>query len=67
MPGECYFCSGKVVHHSNGGDGLKCNCGAWGHKACLEKRGLIQEESGGLLSSGGLKTKCPNCGSVASI
>lgn len=60
---RCYFCDG-IVDESDGG---VCGCGAPAHYKCLDRKGLVKQTSGGLLSSGSTKAKCPNCGEVHNI
>ena len=60
---RCYFCEGIV----NGDDGGICNCGTAAHYKCLDRKGLIGETSGGLLSSGSTLAKCPGCGTEHKI
>lgn len=66
MPvGKCYFCEGKV---QSGQDGVHCTqCGTFLHLKCGKRKELVEETSGGLLSSGGIRAKCPSCGHVGSV
>lgn len=68
MAGECHFCTKRVVHEQNGGNGLNCpNCRIWAHIRCIEGTQFWEETSGSLLSSGTIKTRCPNCGNIEEI
>ena len=65
MPtGRCYFCDGRA---ESPGDAVHCTrCGTLMHVSCGKKKELAQETSGGLLSSGGIEAKCPECGHTGS-
>jgi hypothetical protein len=52
----------------NGQNGVKCvGCPSWLHTECLHQNSLLEERGGGLLSSGELYGKCPNCGKEGSL
>ena len=55
---RCYYCEGVVRDESEGGI---CDCQTGFHFKCLEKHGLLEQSSGGLLSSGSTYVKCPSC------
>lgn len=61
-PGPCHFCRGKVTPDN----GLHCDiCDTYAHNDCMQKNGLVKNDSGIIRSS--TKVKCPGCGDVSKV